>query len=274
MGFIDYYLDEWHANHYPSRILEASEGEMQVTHAFALIDSPRGGKTTTQWCQDSGIKQCLTIEEVINACDGLIVLSPDDCQLHEQLCEKPLKCGKPVYVDKTFAPDLETARRIFDIAKESATPCYSTSALRFAKEYEGIDKSKIKSICSWGPGAFENYSIHQLEPLMMLMDCPARRVMSMIGECWVSLMVEFTDGRCATVSCYENGAPFEMNLCMEGGNQIVTVNSDFFEAFIAHLVNFFKSKNVPVSQEETLQIMALRGASVQAIANPFTWVKI
>lgn len=274
LGFIDYYLDEWHANNYPAWIREASGGEIQVTHAFALIDSPKGGRTTAEWCRDFDIKRCLSIEEVIQTCDGLIVLSPDDCQMHELLCEKPLKSGKPVYVDKTFAPDLDSARRIFDFAKESSTPCYSTSALRFAAEYQGIDKAKIKSICSWGPGTYEIYSIHQLEPLMMLMDCPARRVMSMKGEGWVSLMIEFTDGRCATVACYEEGAPFEMNLCMEGGNQILTVNSDFFKAFIARLVQFFADGKIPVAQEETLQIMALRGAGAQAVENPFTWIDL
>ena len=42
IGFIDYYLDEWHANKYPAWIKEASNGEMEVTLAYALIDGPDG----------------------------------------------------------------------------------------------------------------------------------------------------------------------------------------------------------------------------------------
>ena len=37
IGFIDYYLDEWHANNYPRMIAEASNGSMAVTGAFGLI---------------------------------------------------------------------------------------------------------------------------------------------------------------------------------------------------------------------------------------------
>lgn len=274
LGFIDYYLDEWHANNYPQWIWEASAGRMQVTHAYALIDSPKGGRTTAAWCEAFGVAQCGTIEEVVEQCDGLIVLAPDDCQMHELLCEKPLRSGKPVYVDKTFAPDAQTARRIFAIAQEHATPCYSTSALRFAQEYAGIEKERIKSLCSWGPGRFDVYVIHQLEPVMMLMDCPAKRVMSLPGEGWVSLLIEFADGRCATIACYEAGAPFEMNLCMTGGNAVITVNSDFFKAFIARMVDFFHTPQIQVPHEETLRIMAVRGAGVKAVQNPFTWIAV
>ena len=41
IGFIDYYLDEWHANNYPQLIKEVSGGELEVTCAYAVIDSPR-----------------------------------------------------------------------------------------------------------------------------------------------------------------------------------------------------------------------------------------
>ena len=43
IGFIDYYLDEWHANNYPNWIREASDGEMEVSLAYGMIDSPIGG---------------------------------------------------------------------------------------------------------------------------------------------------------------------------------------------------------------------------------------
>ena len=115
IGFIDYFLDEWHANNFPGWIRELSGGAMAVTHAYAMIDSPKGGRGTVKWCDDMGIQRCDTIEEAIAHCDGLIVLSPDNVEMHEQLCEKPLRSGKPVYVDKVFAPDLATAKRIFAV---------------------------------------------------------------------------------------------------------------------------------------------------------------
>ena len=160
IGFIDYYLDEWHANNYPNWIREASDGEMEVSLAYGMIDSPIGGRTNAQWCADMGIAQAATIAEVVEQCDGIIVLSPDNCEMHEELSQLPLKSGKPTYIDKTFAPDYPTAKRIFDLAEANGTPCYSTSALRYADEY--ANAGPADAIASWGPNGFETYSIHQL----------------------------------------------------------------------------------------------------------------
>ncbi len=48
LGFIDYYLDEWHANNYPKMIESASGGEMHVALAYGQIDSPIGGLTNSE----------------------------------------------------------------------------------------------------------------------------------------------------------------------------------------------------------------------------------
>lgn len=41
IGFIDYYLDEYHANHYPEWIKNAAD-ESCAFYAWAQIDSPKG----------------------------------------------------------------------------------------------------------------------------------------------------------------------------------------------------------------------------------------
>ncbi len=272
IGFIDYYLDEWHANNYPKWISDASAGEMQVTLAYGLIDGPADRRTNAQWCSDMGIPQAESIEQVIAECDAIVVLSPDNCEMHEQLCQLPLRSKKPVYVDKTFAPDYETAKRIFDIAEESGTPCYSTSALRFASEYEGIED--VKAISSWGPNDFEIYSIHQLEPIMMLMKAAPKRVMYLPGEKWYTMTIEFADGRIAALTGYQQGSPFMMNIATGEGAKLIEVKSDFFHAFIEQLVEFFRDPAKIVPHEETLRIMAVRGAGLKAIEAPGCWINI
>ena len=38
IGFIDYFLDEWHANNYPQFIRDADpKGEFVVAYAFAML---------------------------------------------------------------------------------------------------------------------------------------------------------------------------------------------------------------------------------------------
>ena len=274
IGFIDYYLDEWHANNYPAWIKEASGGEAEVTYAFGLIDSPLTGMTSAQWCEKFGVTQCAPIEEVVEKSDALVVLSPDNCEMHEQLCQVPLRAGKPVYVDKTFAPDAATARRIFAIAEQSGTPCWSSSALRFAEEYKGIDPSRVKAVSCWGPFQYETYSIHQLEPLMMFMKAPARRVLYLNGEKWLSLAVEFTDGRTGTITQFEDGSPFVTTVCCPDDNKMVTVESDFFAAFIREMVDFFRTREEKVPHEETINIMAVREAGLKAQQRPGEWVAV
>ncbi len=274
IGFIDYYLDEWHANNYPAWIREASGGEAEVCYAFGLIDSPLSGMTSAQWCEKFGVELCGTIEEVVEKSDVLVVLSPDNCEMHEQLCQIPLRSGKPTYVDKTFAPDAQTARRIFAIAEEHGTPCYSSSALRFAEEYRGIDPGKVKAVSCWGPNTYETYSIHQLEPLMMLMKAPAKRVLYLKGDQWLTLAVEFVDGRTGTITQFADGSPFVTNIAYEGENKLVTVESDFFAAFIKEMIDFFRTKEPKVPHQETIDIMAVREAGLKAQNCPGEWVPV
>ncbi len=272
IGFIDYYLDEWHANNYPKLISDATDGRLQVTLAYGHIDSPIGGRTTDQWCRDMGIPRAETIDEVCEKCDAIIVLSPDNCEMHEELCQKPLRTGKRVYVDKTFAPDYETAKRIFDIAEKSNTPCYSTSALRYATEYQNI--GEVDAIASWGPYSFDTYSIHQLEPVMMLIHAKPQSVCFVPGVHGYTLLIRFEDGRTATINGFDMHSPFMMNIALKDKCCVVKVQSDYFGGFIKNLTRFFETGEGAVPHEETLRIMAVRGAGLKAAQKPGQWVNI
>lgn len=279
LGFIDYYLDEWHANNYPERIKELSGGEIEVAYAYAEIDAP-SGMTTDEWCEKNGIQRINSIEELVALSDGIVVLSPDNCERHEELCKLPLASGKRCYVDKTFAPDKATAERIFKNAEEHNTPCYSTSALRFAAEYKDIDREGIQAISSWGPAwgggiGYETYSIHQLEPIMMLMDAtPTKVMMQVSADKWYTLSILFDDGRTATMTGFAEGSPFMMNIASEKGNQVVNVESDFFGLFLEQLVKFFRTGVVEVAHQTTINIMAVREAGFRAIEHLGEWVEV
>lgn len=272
LGFIDYYLDEWHANNYPRMIREASGGAIEVAYAYALIDSPLTGKTTDSWCREMGIARCMSIEELIDKSDGIIVLSPDNCEQHEGLCQLPLRSKKPCFVDKTFAPDGATARRLFDIARDSGTPCFSSSALRFATEYQ--DLGPVRQIASIGGGQVETYVIHQLEPIMMLMGAAPRRVLYSGSGQMAAFQLLFEEDRVATLHCFEEGAPFMMHVATQQENKTLNIESDFFAAFIQALVAFMKDGLPPVKAEDTMAIMTAREALLKAVECPGTWVSV
>ena len=38
---------------------------MEITYAWALADSPKGGLTSAEWCKKFGVELCTTVEELI-----------------------------------------------------------------------------------------------------------------------------------------------------------------------------------------------------------------
>lgn len=275
VGFIDYYLDEWHANNYPAMIAEQSEGRYQVCYAYGMIDSPKGGMTNMQWAAQYGVALLDSIEAVIEKSDVLIVLSPDNPEMHEVLCELPLRSGKPVYVDKTFAPDRETALRIFENAEKHNTPCYSSSALRFSAELDSIDTSKIAKIYSEGPGVYEIYSIHQIEPVIKLMGCRVKRVMGLGNLKHPSLLIEFEDGRLAQIQQYCKDGDFRITTCDENNEAIhYLIASDFFGLFIKGLITFFDTGIIPVPHEQTVDVISVRATGMKALNAPYQWMDV
>ena len=274
VGFIDYYLDEWHANNYPKLIEEVSGGRYDVRYAYGKIDSPLGGMTNREWAEKYGIELLDSIEEVVEKSDRLIVLSPDNPEMHEELCELPLKSGKLVYVDKTFATDRAAAERIFAHARANNTKCYSSSALRFSSELKDIDKKSIYKIYSEGPGTYELYSIHPMESIVCLMESRAKHVM-FTGECGhPSMIIRFEDGRYAQM--YQTKcSPFRITVeNQENESNTVTIESDYFHMFIEELVEFFDTGAVPVPPEQTIDIMAIIEAGFKAMKAPFTWIEV
>ncbi|MGG6310391.1 hypothetical protein [Paenibacillus macerans] len=274
IGFIDLHLDQFHADKYPGWIEQASAGAMKVAYAYGKRDK-ENGRTNEAWCRERGIELLPTIGEVVERSDYLIVLSPDNPEFHEELSRLPLASGKPTYIDKTFAPDRETAVRLFDLASAHGTPMYSTSALRFAGEYAQVDPEGIQTISSWGPGAFANYSIHQIEPVVSLMGAHPLSVMYTGTPGSPALLIDFGAGRRASIHHLGDNCPFTIGIKYDNGNFAqATANSNFFEAFIRNLVDFFETGKPVVDSAETIAVITIIEYGLKAAETPGVWVDL
>ena len=275
IGFIDYFLDEWHANNYPKFIADECGGDFEVAYAYAEIDKP-DGLTTDEWCEKYGVTRCNTIAEVVEKSDCIIVLSPDNPERHLDLCREPLASGKPVYVDKTFALTKEIAKEIVEIGESHNTPFFSTSALRFATELKDISQDGICFINSRGPGNFDTYAIHQIEPIVVLMGSEVERIMSVGSGKYESMVIEFSGGRRAVMSHYGwTGVDFEMTVnYTDGTTKKVPAMSDFFPNFIKSLCHFFKTGEIFANHDETVAVMGIIEAGNKALKNPCTWIEV
>ena len=107
IGFIDLYINNWHANNYPAWFRTAKRaGEFEL--GFAYEESPLSPDSPPigEWCAKMGMKPAHDIETVIANSDCLCVLAPNNPEAHDRLSALPLAAGKPLYIDKTFAPDM------------------------------------------------------------------------------------------------------------------------------------------------------------------------
>jgi hypothetical protein len=276
VGFIDYFLDEWHANNYPKWLKEASNNEYQVVYCWGEIDSPRpGGMTNKDWAKNQGVELCATMEEVIQKSNVLCVLAPDNPETHERLTKLPLMSGKPTFIDKTFANDKATALRIFEIADKYGTPCITSSALRFADEYLNAKKEGIDSIISMSSGVFEIYCIHQIEPIVELLGCDAKRVKFIGTDNLPICIIEFDSGASSTFYCFKSGCPFQTYVNYDGGNcEVLNINSDFFKNEMLEIVKFYETSEIIVPHNQTIAIMAIREACIKSLSCKNQWIKV
>ena len=126
IGIVDDNLDNFHARVY----LEAFRGPLKergytVTGAFALQKDK-----SKAWAAKNNLDVFDHVAELDKVVDAYAVLAPSTPKTHEELCGLVFPFGKTTFVDKTFAPDVATAERLFQKADQHKAVIQSSSALR------------------------------------------------------------------------------------------------------------------------------------------------
>jgi hypothetical protein len=263
IGFVDYFISEWHANNYPAWIEKASEElglDYKVCYAWAEDDvSHVDGVTTDEWCAKFGVERCSTIEELCEKSDFIVILAPSHTEKHLPYAKIVLKYGKRTYIDKTFAPNLKEAKEMFELGEKYGTPIFTTSALRYATELDDIKDPKFLNV--WGGGGnFPEYSIHQIEMVIKLMN---------VGH--KSVNVSKTEKGCVCDIVMEDGRKVQLNyapdfaFAIESENGKVNIASSFFDFLIVDILKFFETGAVSFDKEQTLMAMDLREKIVEQL---------
>lgn len=285
IGFIDNFLSEWHANNYPDMLRKhplAKEHGIEVCYAYAKTDvSPYDGVTTDEWCRKTGVQKCESVQELVDRSDGIVVLSPDNPELHYELSEYALRSGKPTYIDKTFAPDKATAQKLFALAREHGTPMYSTSSLRFADELKPYRESKEGALHCMVCGCFtfDIYAIHIFEMMCTIMKGGAKRMMAVQSGRTRNIIVDYGNGRDASFLQMHTddpyGVPFITSAEMPDKTaHYYTIQDGYQDRFIDHLAEFFVSGVPQVDANETIDLMGMLETARKALNKPFTWFDI
>ena len=278
IGFVDYYISEWHANNYPAWIDEACQKlglDYKVCYAWAEESiSPVDGLTTEQWCEKFDIEKCDTLEELCQKSDFIIVLAPSDPHKHLPYANTVLKYGKRTYIDKTFAPCLSDARVIFALSEYNKAPFFSTSALRFATELEKCPNCRyIKT--TGGGKSVEEYIIHQIEMVVHKLGVGATRVRGNETGVNVVFTVEYPDGREAEMTFVRTGSPFIAEMSDGSENNVsFKIESAFFKKLMEKILVFFETGKSDFSGEETLEVMKIRDGVLASESALGKWIEL
>ena len=262
IGIIDYYVSEWHAYKYYSILDDACKAvgeEFKIAYAYGELDvSPYDGATTDEWCEKHGAVRCHSIAELCERSDYIMILAPSNPETHLGFAREALKYGKTTFIDKTFAPDLATAKEIYEIADSYGAKIFSSSALRYATELEGLSGAKSLAITGGGSNLPE-YIIHQAEMLIKLTGCAPDKVSAARdGEKYV-ISAHFPSGVDATMTY---GAQLTYSAAADGG-EAIQMKSPYFNALIADVLRFFLTGEPSFPREETIAVAQLREEAIR-----------
>ncbi|MDD3695506.1 MAG: Gfo/Idh/MocA family oxidoreductase [Lentisphaeria bacterium] len=270
IGFIDLFIDEWHANNYPRWISQSSLGsEFELAYAWEEQSQP-GGRPLQQWCADMGVEPSASLEELIAKSDCICVLAPSNPESHERLSDLALRSGKPVYIDKPFAPDFAAARRMQKLAEEHRTPLMSCSALRYSSELMALNKlpGQVRHfVCTGGGSNFPEYAIHQIEMVVAGMGCGIEAVTVHGLPERLSALLHYEDQRLASIAY---NPAFAFSFSAEGKEQSLLNQgcSKFFENLTENILQFFNSSRSPIDWRQTAEIAACLQALSKGMHRP------
>lgn len=263
VGFVDRNLENYHANVF----LQAMRGPLAARGYTVAGATGTEAEPSRAWAQKNQVPYFEDVAGLAGTVDFFMVLAPSTPGAHLELCQRVLPFKKPTYVDKTFAPDLATAQKIFALADEMGAPVQTTSALRYTNVQEEVRKlapAGVEHMITWGGGgSYDEYAIHPLELLVSVLGHEATRIHRRGTPERSQLLIDFSGSRTGVVNVYpKSSTPFAASFTTGAGTKYVEVDAGkIFEGNLAAILDFFDSGKPNVDRRESLTLMRLLDAS-------------
>jgi predicted dehydrogenase len=256
IGFVDYKLENFHANVYLAAFRNELKDRGYTVAACTAMQQDQG----KAWAAKNGVPHYDSVREMDTIVDHYMVLAPSNPEVHLDLCRQVLPFGKTTYVDKTFAPDLATARQIFDLADQYHTALQTTSALRYTSVQaymQEVGREAVTDMVTWGGGrSFEEYAIHPVELAVSCLGPQVERLMRRGTGDHSQLLLNFSGGRTAVVNVYANAdTPFAAAVTTTKSTKLITVDTScLFIDMAAAILDLFDSGRPGIDRAESLAI--------------------
>jgi len=264
IGFVDNKLENFHANVFLKAYRNQLKDRGWTVAGCHALDAADG----RAWAKKNDVPYFDTPIAMNEHVDAYMILAPSNPERHLPLAEQIFPFAKPTYVDKTFAPDVETARKIFDLADRHKTPVQTTSALRYTNVQDWVKKAggtaAVKHMVAWGGGSsFGEYAIHPVELLVSCMGASAEALMRRGTDEHAQLLINFVNGRTGVANFYTQGdTPFAAAVTTPKETTVITVDaSKIFVNNAAAVLELFESGKPNVDREETIIIRQILDAA-------------
>jgi hypothetical protein len=212
-----------------------------------------------------------SIDELLSRVD-VVLLESVDGRPHLEQARPVFQAHKPVFIDKPVAGSLADAIAIFELARASKTPCFSSSSLRFSPGIAGMRvNAKIGDVVgcdTHGPCSLEEhhpdlfwYGVHGVEALFTIMGTGCERVTRIQTEGSELAAGVWKGGRIGTFRGIRQGH-HDYGATVVGTKGIAPGGGyGGYEPLVVEIVKFFKTGKPPVSAEETIEIFAFMEAA-------------
>jgi predicted dehydrogenase len=283
-------LDTSHCVEFPRRMQalppEVCPPEQHVAGMRAMtclrfpsaFQSEKGQDERQKKLEAWGVTVTTDFDKAVAGCDALM-LEINDPALHLEYFTRCAGLGKPIFLDKPLADNIENGRKICALAKERDVRVFSTSALRltpalreacaklsaprFATMYGPLGRAAAGSSIVW-------YGVHAFEMLEYVMGrAPApggaRSVQVKGDAAGATALVSYDGARRGVVELSTDAWIY--GGCLRDLNVAVPFGVDTGRLYIDLLVQiagFFRGGPAPVAVEDTLEVMALLDAADKA----------
>jgi predicted dehydrogenase len=235
---------------------------------------------TRQLRDEYGVRIATSLEEVGEACDGILIESVDG-RAHRAQFKTLLAYGKPLFVDKPLAGSMEDAEAMAALAEEKGVPVMSCSSLRFAEAFRHAlrtpDVGALAGLDLHGPMPTEP----QLPGLFWYGVHTAEMMIAALGRDFGAVRALHTDGQDVVVAEWSGGrlgvlrgkrgenTRFGGQLHFERDSVSFRVDPakdrPFYASLLAEMIPFFQGKQNAAPIDEALAVMRYMDAANRAL---------
>ncbi|MEP7110931.1 MAG: Gfo/Idh/MocA family oxidoreductase [Ferruginibacter sp.] len=224
----------------------------------------------TEEIKKYGVAIAGSIKELLDNVD-VVLLETNDGRLHLEQALLVFKAGKPVFIDKPVAASLKDVIAIYEAAKQSKTPMFSSSSLRYFQDAEQIVKGKYGKVLGaevHSPAHLEKthpdlfwYGIHGVEVLFTIMGTGCKTVVRVATPDTDLVVGTWDDQRIGNFRGLRAGK-IDYGLTVYAEKEIITLNEfPGYNPLLQQIIHFFETRESPVDPQATLEIYAFMEAA-------------